>query len=629
MTHSPHGPAKPSLALVLGALGVVFGDIGRSPLYAFYECLHKHHLEITEANVLGVVSLMFWSMTLVVTVKYVALLMNADNRGEGGILALVTLLPAHFRAAPGGRIHIVSLLVIAGAALLFGDGVITPSISVLSAMEGLEVASTAFKPYVVPLTVAILVGLFAVQRRGTGAMGAFFGPVMLIWFLVVAGLGLWSTRLHPGIFAALSPLPAIAFFAEHGLPGVAILGSVVLVVTGGEALYADMGHFGRSPIRIAWTSVAYPALTLGYLGQGALVIARPEAAATPFFSQVPVGPLTYVLVALAAMATVIASQALISAVFSLAYQAMRLGYFPRVRVHHTSSEIEGQIYVPIANWTLAVSCIALVVVFGGSSRLAAAYGLAVSGTMALTSIVFAYVAVFHWGWSRARARIVLLLLLAIDLPFLGATGLKFFEGGYLPFALGAALFLLMSTFFSGRALLGEHLRSISASTDQLNTWLDRADFRRLPGLAVVMTATGDGVPPVLSHLARRFSAVHEHVFLLTASTEATPWVEADQRLEVEPLGDGFFRVMVRYGYLEDPVVPSAVLHAIKQANLDVEDDEVVYVLGRESFMETNRGRMSGWRESIFAFMTRNASDPTLYFKLPPAQVVELGSRVDL
>jgi KUP system potassium uptake protein len=626
-SHPSTGPA--SAALILGALGVVFGDIGTSPLYAFYECIHKHHLDINEANVLGVVSLMFWSMTLVVSAKYVALLMNADNRGEGGILALVTLLPARFREAPGGRVHFVSLLVIAGAALLFGDGVITPSISVLSAMEGLEVASPAFKPYVVPLTVGILVGLFAVQRRGTGAIGAFFGPVMLVWFAVIAGMGLWTTRLYPGVFSALSPTWAIAFFAEHGLPGMAILGSVVLVVTGGEALYADMGHFGRSPIRVAWTAITYPALTLSYLGQGALVLHQPEAASTPFFSQVPVGPALYALVGLAAMATVIASQALISAVFSLAYQAMRLGYFPRVRIRHTSSELQGQIYVPIANWALAVSCVALVAVAGSSSKLAAAYGLAVSGTMALTSIVFAYVAVFHWGWSRLRAGVVLALLLAIDLPFLGATCLKFFEGGYLPFALGAALLLLMSTFVTGRSLLGEHLREKSASTDQLRGWLARPDLRRLPGLAVVMTATGDGVPPVLAHLFRRFSALHENVFLLTAHTEATPWVDGEGRLRLEPMGGGFFRVHVHYGYLEEPVVPSAVLHAIKLAHLDVEHEEIVYVLGRESFIASNRGRMSAWRESVFAFLVRNASDPTLYFRLPPNQVVELGSRVDL
>ena len=427
----------------------------------------------------------------------------------------------------------------------------------------------------------------------------------------------------------MSPAWAFTYFVEHGLPGAAILGSVVLAVTGGEALYADMGHFGRRPIRVAWLAIAYPCLVLSYVGQGAIILADPTTAARPFFGQVPNGIWTYALVALAAAATVIASQGLISAVFSLTHQALRLGYLPRVVVRHTSSEVEGQVYVPLANWILGLSCLALVVVFQESTRLAAAFGLAVSGTMGITSVVFAYTAVFHWGWARWKAGLVLVAMLALDVPFFAATLLKFFDGGYLPFALGAAVFLLMTTYVAGRALLGEHLARTSAPHEVFFASIVPPAVRRLPGLAVVMSSSAAAVPAVLAHLVARVGAVHEHVFLLTVHTESTPWVEADRRLTVEAVAPGFHRVVLSYGYLEEPVVPSAVLHAIKAAGLPYGDDEVTYLLGRESFMATNRGKMSAWREEIFAFLSRNALDPTLYFGLPPAQVMELGSRVDL
>jgi len=621
---APHGSA---LALTLGALGVVFGDIGTSPLYTFQECLHHHHLELDRANVLGVVSLIVWSLTLVVTVKYVMLLMRADNRGEGGIMALVTLLPARLRGAVGGRVGVVTLLVLAGAALLFGDGVITPAISVLSAVEGLVVASKGLEPYVVPITCGILIGLFSVQRRGTGTLGRYFGPIMVLWFLCIGGLGLVSSLRNPQVWLALSPTYALGFFARHGLPGAAILGSVVLAVTGGEALYADMGHFGRRPIRVAWLAVAWPCLILNYLGQGANILAHPETAESPFFSLIPAGPWTYALVGLATAATVIASQGLISAVFSLTHQALRLGYLPRVAVEHTSSDLEGQIYVPLANRLLAIGCLGLVLAFRHSSALAAAFGLAVSGTMGITSVVFAFVAVFHWGWSRWKAGLVLALLLALDLPFFAATCLKFFHGGYLPFAIGAGLFLLMVTWVSGRSLLGEHLAQSAGALDRYLAELTR--LRRLPGLGVVMSSSSAGTPAVLVQLARRFQAAHEVVFLLTVTTESVPWVEPERRIEASSLGSGFYRVLARYGYMESPVLPSAVLHAVRDLDLKIQPEDVVYLIGRESFMQTNRGRMSGWREAIFAFLARNAQDPTLYFGLPPSGVVEIGSRVDL
>ena len=544
-------------------------------------------------------------------------------------MALMTLLPARFRTAREGRIGFVSLLVIAGAALLFGDGVITPAISVLSAMEGLVVARADLQPYVVPLTIGILVGLFAVQRRGTGALGAWFGPLMVVWFLCIGGLGLWSSLLYPGIWVALLPQYGLAYFGAHGLPGAAILGSVVLAVTGGEALYADMGHFGRRPIRIAWFAIAYPCLVFSYVGQGALVLARPDAVSSPFFSQVPNGPWTFALVGLAAAATVIASQGLISAVFSLTHQALRLGYLPRTLVQHTSTEMEGQIYVPFANWALAVACVGLVLVFQQSERLASAFGLAVSGTMGITSVVFYFVTRENWRWPLWKSGAVLVLLLGLDVPFFLATCLKFFDGGYLPFALGAFLFLVMTTFFAGRSLLNQHLVETSGELEPFLGELTSLRPRRLAGLGVAMTAAGTGAPPVLVRMLRRFEALHENVFLLTATTESTPWVEPADRLQVQPLGQGLYRVIVRYGYMEDPVVPSAVLHAIRMAGLDVASDQVVYVLGRETFMETNRGRMSAWRERLFALLLRNAADPTLYFRLPPGQVVEIGARVDL
>ena len=629
MSSTDHHAKGSSAALALGALGVVYGDIGTSPLYTFFECIHHPGFVIDEASVLGVASLLFWSLTLVVTLKYVAVILRADNRGEGGILALLTLLPERLRAAPGGQLGLVSVLVIAGAALLFGDGVITPAISVLSAMEGLTVAEKGLAPYVVPATVAILVGLFAIQSRGTGSLGRFFGPVMLVWFAVIGGLGLWSTVQHPGVWAALSPHHAAHFLFAHGFAGLGILGSVVLAVTGGEALYADMGHFGRFPIRVAWLAVAYPCLSLAYLGQAALILSRPEAAASPFFAMVPTGGWTYALVVLAGVATIIASQALISAVFSLTHQAIRLGYMPRVAIRHTSSAMEGQIYVPLANWALAICTITLVVVFQHSARLAAAFGLAVSGTMAITSVVFGYVTWHVWKWPRWATVLVVAAMLALDIPFFAATCLKFFDGGYIPFALGAGLFLLMTTFVAGRALLGEHLAGRSAALPAFIAGLQASAPNRLPGLAVVMASSTQGVPALLKLAVERFRSVYEHVFLLTVTTEAVPYVEPADRLKVEPLGANFYRVQVRSGFMEAPVVPSAVLHAIREVGLDINPKDVVYMLGRESFVATNRGKMSAWREQIFAFLARNASDPTQFYGLPPHQVLELGSRVDL
>ena len=616
-------------ALVLGALGVVFGDIGTSPLYTFQECINHHHLAIEPGNILGVISLIFWSLTLVVTVKYVAVLMNCDNRGEGGILALLALVPAPLREVKGGVVGLVSLLVIAGAALLFGDGVITPAISVLSAMEGLVVASERLAPFVVPATCAILFALFWVQKRGTGSLGTFFGPIMLVWFLAIGGLGFANTLAYPAIWGALSPHHAVEFFVHHGAPGFAILGSVVLAVTGGEALYADMGHFGRGPIRIAWMLVAYPALVLCYFGQGALLLVKPAAISAPFFSMIPAGPWTLALVVLAAFATIIASQGLISAVFSLCHQAIRLGYMPRMRVLHTSSEVEGQIYLPVVNWGLAVACLALVLVFRESEKLAAAYGLAVSGTMALTSIVFYFVLHTAKGWSKLSAGLVLVAFLLLDIPFCLATCLKFFDGGYLPFALGLVLFIVMVTWCRGRSLLREYLGS---SCGELTPFLEIVEGRllhRLPGLGVVLSTSPTGTPPALAMMVRIFRAVHEYVFVVTISTEDVPYIRDGERTTVEPLGKNFYRVIMRHGFMEIPRVPDALTEAIQRAGLPEGLPQPTYVLTRESFLATNRGRMGELAENLFSLLSKNATNPSLAFNLPPEQVIELGFRVDL
>ncbi len=625
--HRPHGGFW---ALVLGSLGVVFGDIGTSPLYALQECVHgEHAVAPTAENLYGILSLIFWAMTLVVTFKYVAVLLKADNRGEGGIMALLALVPEALRRVVAGRIGPVSLLVIAGTALLFGDGIITPSISVLSAVEGLAVAEPALSRFVVPVTCAILFALFAIQSRGTGSIGNLFGPVMLIWFTVLAGLGVRHILVAPEILGALSPHHAIGFFVHNGVHGFALLGSVVLCVTGGEALYADMGHFGPRPIRVAWLYATFPALVLCYFGQGAMLLKNPEASSRVFFSMVPQGPVTFALVLLATAATVIASQALISAVFSLTHQAVRLGYLPRVEVLHTSRRIQGQIYIPVVNWGLAVSCLLLVVLFKQSSKLAAAYGLAVSGTMALTSIVFFYVTHSTWKWPTWKSVGLLCLFLSIDLPFLGATCLKFLHGGYIPVLVGLGFFIIMATWVKGRALLAEFYASRTIPLDEFLATLDNRIKARIPGLGVVMASPGAGTPPVLLHITRRFRVLHEQVFVLTVTSEDVPTVPFEERVEVEDLGQGFYRVLVHCGFTDHPNVPRAVKQAQARLLLSEPASRVVYLVNHETFVATDRGKMGRYQELFFALLSRNAVNASHYFGILPDQVVELGSRIDL
>lgn len=616
-------------ALALGSLGVVFGDIGTSPLYTVQECVGPNGVPPEPANVLGILSLIFWSLTLVVTFKYVAVLMNADNHGEGGIMALLALVPAHLRVERAGRIGLAALLVMGGASLLFGDGIITPAISVMSAMEGLGVANPHWARWSLPLTVVILIALFAIQSHGTGALGRFFGPVMLLWFITIGVLGFISVTHHPNILWAMLPTHGINFLLSHRMGSLHVLGSVVLAVTGGEALYADMGHFGRNPIRVAWLAVAFPCLVLCYFGQGAIILNEHARGDSPFFALVPEGYATLALVAISAAATVIASQGLISAVFSLTHQAIRLGYFPRLHVRHTSSEVEGQIYVPVMNWFLALACLSLVLIFQHSSRLAAAFGLAVSGTMAITSVVFFFVTRQNWNWPLWKAGGLLVIFLSFDLPFLAGTCLKFMEGGYIPFAVGGVFFAAMTTWCAGRSLLRNYHQERSVDLGKLLHGLGTRGIHRIPGLAVFMASSATGAPAVLLQQLERFKVLHEHVILLTVTSESEPFVAEEKRIEVVPLGQGFFRVLVRCGFMDLPDVPVALDAAMPRTGLNYTARDVIYIVGHDSFCATEKGSMGPARERLFAFMSTNSVDVTQSFRMPADQVVELGNRIDL
>jgi KUP system potassium uptake protein len=627
---APAAHAHGSLgALAFGALGVVFGDIGTSPLYALKECVSKEHgVPPTPANVLGLLSLIFWALMMVVTVKYLTFIMRADNQGEGGILALLALVPDKLRGK-GASVGWIAALVVFGAALLYGDGIITPAISVLSAIEGLEVATDKLKPIVVPLTCVILVGLFAVQKRGTAGIGKVFGPIMVVWFLSLAVMGLVYITKNPAVLVALSPVHAVRFFVEHGLHGVVVLGSVVLAITGGEALYADMGHFGRAPIRLAWYALVLPALVLNYFGQGALLLANPAASENPFFALVPTGALTYALVALSAAATVIASQALISGAFSLTHQAVQLGFLPRVTVKHTSDETEGQIYIPEVNWGLAIACIALVLAFRESSKLAAAYGIAVTGTMGITSVVYFVVLRQTWRWPLLKALPLLILFLAWDLPFFASNLLKFMDGGYVPMLVGVLFFSLMIIWKRGRAFLAQYFHDTSPPLDAFLADLDDKVKARVPGTAVFLTSSDHETPPVLVHHVRHNKALHQQVILLTVRTEHVPRVDRGQVFELTELSRGFHRIVVHSGFMQTPDVPTLLREAAAEKGVPIDFADITYYLGRETFLATDAGKMGRFTEGLFGFMARNAGSPTLYFGLPPDRVVELGMQVDL
>jgi KUP system potassium uptake protein len=622
-THAPH--RKLGLG-ALGALGVVYGDIGTSPLYAVKECLayptSPHAIAPTPENILGVLSLMVWALLLIVTVKYLVFVLRADNHGEGGILALAALVGRDRR---GRKLGIPLLLGLFGAGLLFGDGVITPASTVLGAMEGLSEHNAALEPLVIPIVIAILVGLFAAQRFGTKRIGAAFGPIMALWFVAIAALGIRWIAVEPGVLAALDPRHGVTFLATGGTAGFLLVGLVFLVVTGGEALYADMGHFGRAPIRLAWFALALPALLLCYFGQGALLLAAaPGTIANPFYAMVD-GPLQVPMLILATLAAVIASQALISGVFSLTRQAMQLGFWPRVTVVHTSAETEGQIYIPEMNWLLMVGCIALVLAFRTSSNLAAAYGIAVTGTMAITSYLFYLVCRRRWGYSRARGLAFLIPFLAIDLAFFAANAAKIRDGGWFPLVAGAAVFVVMTTWWRGRTRLSTIMDAGVVPDELFLADLAAAPPHRVRGTAVFMSSTPGGIPNVLMHHLKHNQVLHAQVVLCSLQTESVPYVGAERALEVRDLGHGFVRLTARVGFMQSPDVPQL----IARSGVRSDPATTTYYLGRQTLVIARHGLLGRWRRHLFAFLARNARPPTAFFNLPPNRVVELGLQIEM
>ncbi|GIW44547.1 MAG: putative potassium transport system protein kup 1 [Candidatus Binatia bacterium] len=625
------GQRSPVLGLALAALGVVFGDIGTSPLYAVRECfIGPHAVPISPHNVIGVLSLVFWSLTVVISVKYLVFVMRADNEGEGGILALLALvMPKETRVAFRRTVLIACGLF--GAALLYGDGIITPAISVLSAVEGLNVATHAFEPYVVPIAAAILLLLFAVQRHGTGGLGAVFGPAMLVWFFVIGALGLRAILLQPhgevGVWEALNPWHGIEFFARNGLQGFLVLGSVVLCITGGEALYADMGHFGRRPIRLAWYGLVFPALLLNYFGQGALLLAEGGKVTHPFFELAPAWML-YPLVGLATLATIIASQALISGAFSLTHQASQLGYLPRFNIIHTSEEQAGQIYIPQVNVALGALCLLLVLGFQSSSALAGAYGLAVTGTMTATTLLFYAVTRELWSWSLAAAVAAASLFLLFDLAFLLANLPKLPHGGWFALAVGIVVFTILTTWKRGRTEVAALLERASLSEEAFLADVENQKVVRVDGTAVVMTSTPRGIPAVLLHYVKHTKTLHKRVVLLSILTEKRPEVPDKEKIEVKELGSGFYRIIAHFGFMEVPRIRH-VLRLCQAKGLAFDLMTTTFFLGRETLLPTGRARMAKWRKRLYILLARNAPSAAAFFEIPVNRVVELGAQLEL
>ena len=610
--------------LVVGALGVVYGDIGTSPIYTLRECLKAAGGTVSPEVVLGLLSLVFWSVMVVVTAKYVLLVMRADNAGEGGIMALLGLA-AHAEADKRRR-TVLLMVGIAGAALFYGDGMITPAISVLSAVEGLQIAAPALQPYVVPIALVVLVGLFVVQSRGSERIGAYFGPVMALWFTVLAIGGLLHIVRDPGVLGALNPLFAASFLFGHGWIGFLALGSVFLAMTGAEALYADMGHFGRGPIRLDWFAFVLPALVLNYFGQGALVLAHPDTLDNPFYRMFP-GWALYPVVLLATAATVIASQAVISGAFSLSQQAMQLSLLPRLDVQQTSAEAIGQVYVPQVNWLLMACVIGLVLAFGSSDNLAAAYGIAVAGTMVITTGLLAVVARRLWRWSLPVTTAVIGLFLLVDLTFFAANAVKIPQGGWFPLLIGAVVFTLMSTWRRGRQIVLERTSEDNPPLGQFLARLDPAKLPRVGGTAVYLAPRRETVPYSLSDNLRHNKVLHERVVLLTVITERVPYVDQAERMTVEPLDRGFTKLTLHFGFAEAPDVPAAL--EAHRAEFPIDIPETSFFLGRETPVPTMRPDLPPWREKLYGFMTRNAVSASSYFQIPPKRVVELGTQVEL
>ena len=613
------------LPLALGALGVVFGDIGTSPLYAFREAFEHQHLPVVRTNAMGLASLAFWALIVIISIKYLRLVMRADNKGEGGILALTShVMPAKGQLTRR-RTSILVLLGVFGTALLYGDGLITPAISVLSAVEGFEVASSAFEDFVVPLSCAILIGLFMVQRRGTAGIGSVFGPVMIVWFSVIGLLGVSQIVREPSVLAAVNPLYIVEFFAASPQKAFLSLGSIFLVVTGGEALYADMGHFGRRPITVAWYGLVLPGLLLCYFGQAALLIRQPEAIESPFYQMAPTWAIPP-LALLATAATVIASQALISGAFSLTVQATQLDYLPRVKVTQTSGHHQGQVYVPLVNWALLVGCIGLVIGFGSSSRLAAAYGIAVTSTMVITSLIFYVVTRVVWGWSVTKSLLVVTPLLLVDLAFLAGNIPKIPHGGWFPLVVATGLFVQMATWRRGRQLVADRLRRGETPILGVLNRLDRVE--RVEGTAVFLFKDLGMAPPALVSNMRHNKVVHENTLVVSIVTDDVPRVNPADRCEVETVAHGVHQVLLRFGFMEEPNVPTA-LAAASGKGFRFREDEATYFIGRESVVAGKAPGMHPILERLFVLLNRGADSASRFFGLPPDRVFEVGTRVEL
>jgi KUP system potassium uptake protein len=625
---SHHPPAEKGIALALGALGVVYGDIGTSPLYTVRECFNgPHAMPMNEVNLLGVASLIFWSLSVVVGVKYVGFILRADNRGEGGIFALLGLILGPEAKLKLKMRSVVMIAAIFGASLLYGEGIITPSISVLSAIEGLEVATETAKPFIVPLTCVVLIALFLLQKRGTSGIGKIFGPVMVLWFLTIAAAGTGAILESPRILMALNPRYAFDFFSANRLHGFVALGSVVLCITGSEALYADLGHFGARAIRTTWLGLACPALLINYFGQCALLLEQPESSFHPFYALVP-SPALYPMVVLSTMAAIIASQALISGAFSLTQQAIQLGFSPRVHIVHTSAAVKGQIYIPSINYALMIACLALVLTFQESSRLAGAYGMAVTATMNITSVLLLIAARHVWRWPLWKALPPVMLFLCFDVSYFSANLFKFTDGGWIALMVALIVATLFTSWRKGREELRKQLYSDLLPLEAFLEDLIRHPLTRVHGTAVFMTISPEGTPPTLLHHVKHNHMLHEHVVLLTLKSADTPFVNLEDRLRIDCLPSGFYRLVAWYGYMETPNVPR-VLKLAAGAGLPLEPTKTTFYLGRETLLTDGSAPMPQWRKMLFAFMSRNAANPAGYFGIPPNRVVELGAQIRL
>lgn len=614
-------------ALMLGALGVVFGDIGTSPLYALRECFTHHHgIEINHVNVMGILSLILWSLILAISFKYMAIVMRADNKGEGGILSLMSL--AASVVEKGSKRNLVILtLGLFGAALLYGDGIITPAISVLSAVEGLRLVFPGAEDWVIPITCGILAGLFIFQSQGTAKIGLFFGPLILVWFIVIGALGAMQIVNNPEILLSINPLYAVDFFQANSTIGFLVLGSVVLVITGGEALYADMGHFGRKPIRLSWFYIALPGLVLNYYGQGALLLNSPESISNPFYLLAPEWA-KVPLIIISTLATVIASQALISGVFSITRQAVQMGFCPRINIVHTSVKEIGQIYIPFINWSLFLGVIWLVLTFKSSSNLAAAYGIAVTGTMVITTVLAFYVAIKKWKWPLAPSIILFSLLLFFDISFFAPNLLKITHGGWVPLALGAGIYILMTTWQKGRRILAEALKARSIPVADFIKKIELEKPIRVPGTAIYMSSDPWGVPIPLLHNLRHNKVLHNRIIFLTISTKEIPYVAKSERVQLESFGQEIYRIVACFGFMETPKIKH-ILEACRLKTFNISLQETTFVLGRETILPSSMLGMALWREWLFALMAKNAARPTAFFRIPPNSVIEVGIQIEI